>query len=394
AFETAVAEALVRYPYSAVFPRLLFRHAAKKTIPTERERALVEDALKRLPSLLKADGELIRFAAPFIGNIEESRRLLSIWRSGELGRLSEESASGVPSAKRWTALLESLPVSLEIGLIDEETAINELFHQDSAAAESPELEREILFSVWDLLRTDEARAAMRNELSSFSGTITGDENGDGIIDSITLYDEGIVVSYSQDADQDRVNELVVAFDAGWPVNTEFTYANGTGYGGEDKILLVWDVYPALREAVWGETRYVFRPMEFNCPVTGFETLGGPGGILLPDGAADGGFSKQTFLSYAYLIERPGRDFPGGIERFECDNGVVLSSKEYLDGVLRAETAYENGQPVLQRIDLDADGRLETIRRFKRTADTILSSEIEVIESDWDGDGFAEYREAQ
>ncbi|MDR2659231.1 MAG: hypothetical protein LBC27_04490 [Spirochaetaceae bacterium] len=373
AFNAAVAQAFDRYPYSPVFPRILFSRELRKTVPSDdRSRALVDLALKRLPALLKVEPSLIRFAAPFISDTAEARRLLSVWRSdqsaGQSGGFSE----------RQKLMLEALPVSLETGLIDEETAINELFANNN-------LDSAVLFSVWELLRTDAARDMMSGRLLSFSGVITGDSNDDGVIDSRAEYNSGSLVSYSRDADQDGVNELSIVFEGGWPVSAEIADT------GDGTASIVWGVYPALSEAVLGETRYFFRPMEFNYPAVSFETLGGTGGILLPEaGMPDGGFNRYLSLNYAYLIERPGRDFAGGVERIECKNGVVFSAKEYLDGRLAAETSYENGSPVLQRIDLDLDGRLETVRRFSRTA----GAEINLIESDWDGDGFVEYRETQ
>jgi tetratricopeptide (TPR) repeat protein len=394
AFYAAMEDAFKRYPYSPTFARILFNSELKNNFPDDRQQALIDTALKRLPALLKVDAGLIRFAAPFISDVDEARRLLSAWRA----TVRSDSYQGEGAVR--AALIESLPVCLDIGLIDEETAINELFDYGDASSdylESAILDRGILFSVWDLLRTDAARDLMREDLLSFSGVITGDTNGDGVVDSRAGYVSGIPVSYSRDADQDGVNELSIVFEDGWPLSAALAYVDDAGTR-VDMVSLVWDVYPALREAVWGDTRYLFRPMEFNYSAARFETLGGTGGILLPDAdMPSGGFSRRAALSYAYLIERPGRDFPGSIERLECNAGVVLSSKEYVDGVLCAETSYENGVPVFQRIDLDLDGRLETMRRFRPAGDAALSSEIEVIEvieSDWDGDGFVEYRETR
>ncbi|MDR1148332.1 MAG: type III polyketide synthase [Spirochaetaceae bacterium] len=394
AFYAAMDDAFKRYPYNPAFPRILFNGELKNDFPDDLQRALIDTALKRLPALLKVDAGLIRFAAPFISDADEARRLLSAWRA----LVRSDSDQGDAAAR--AALIEALPVCLDIGLIDEETAINELFAYDrvlSGSLESVALDRGVLFSVWDLLRTDAARDLMRGDLLSFSGVITGDTNWDGVVDSRAGYVLGVPVSYSRDADQDGVNELSLVFEDGWPVSAALAYVDDAGTK-VDRVSIVWDIYPALREAVWGDTRYLFRPMEFNYSAARFETLGGTGGILLPDAdMPSGGFSRRAALSYAYLIERPGRNFPGGIERIECNAGVVLSSKEYVDGVLCAETNYENGMPVFQRIDLDLDGRMETMRRFRPAGDAALSSEIEVIEvieSDWDGDGFVEYRETR
>jgi hypothetical protein len=232
-----------------------------------------------------------------------------------------------------------------------------------------------------------------------------DENGDGAVNARAEYRGGALTSYSLDQNQDGVDEMLVVFESGWPVSAELDYAgvyDGLGAGGDGKVLIVWEKYPALREAERGGVRYFFRPMEFNYPVVRFQTLAGPGGILfpLPEESAVM-FTDRLMLANAYRIERPGGDFPGSVERIECEGGLVSSSKEYLNGRLVAETSYENGLPVFQRIDLDLDGRMETVKRFKRAeaaffpfwdAAQALQPEIEVIESDWDGDGFVEYRE--
>ena len=391
-FYAALAAALERYPYNPAFPRILFRHAAARTAPDGVERALVDTALKRLPALLNVDGDLIRLAAPFMADRDEARRLLAAWfQTGGAGR---------------EARIAALPVCLKMGIIGEDAAIDELFPIDTAPppasatkAGVSALDRDTLVAVWGLLRTDEARSEFLRRLLSFSGTITGDRNGDGVADSSADYHGGSVVSYTLDEDQDGVDEILVVFEAGRPVSGELVYADDTEAGETGKVLLVWEKYPALREAARGKTRYFFRPMELNHPVVRFETLGGPDGIPFPEPEAGGAmFTDQLMLAHAYRVEHPGANFPGSIERFECEGGVIFSAKEYLDGRLVAETGYEKGLPVFQRIDLDLDGRMETARRFKRPDASFsllsgaLQPEIEVIESDWDGDGFVEYRE--
>jgi hypothetical protein len=244
---------------------------------------------------------------------------------------------------------------------------------------------------------------MGERLAAFSGTITTDKNGDGVTDSRSDYRSGALVSYTLDADQDGVDEMAVSFGsdeapgAEWPASAELVYTNGAAFGGAERISIVWEKYPALREAVIGDTRWFFRPMEADYPALSFRTAGY--GILLADpDPRVAAFTRGMMAAYAYRIERPGRDFPGGIEALECAGGVIHSAKEYVDGRLAAETFYEGGVPVSQRIDLDLDGRLETVRRFSRSAsgtaprtmDTAF--EIASVESDFDGDGIAEYRE--
>ncbi|MDR2445420.1 MAG: hypothetical protein LBD44_05750 [Spirochaetaceae bacterium] len=396
-FYAALTAAFERYPYNPLFPSILFRSVSGRMIPSAgMERVLVDTALKRLPALLELDADLIRHAAPFMADRDEARRLLGAWR--------ETGGAGL------VARLAALPVCLETGLIGDEEAIDELFPAPATQGVSgetlPVLDRGTLLAVWGLLRTGEAREEFRGRLLSFSGAITGDDNRDGVVNSRAGYRNGSLVSYTMDADQDGVNEILAAFEDGWPVSGELAYTDDTETDRIDKVFIVWEKYPALHEAARGKTRYFFRPMEFNYPVVRFETLGGPGGIPFPEPEAGAAmFTGRLAFANAYRIERPGNDFPGSVERIECEGGIVYSAKEYLDGRLVAETGFEKGLPVFQRIDLDLDGRMETVRRFRRTADSffrlpndgdigILQPEIEVIESDWDGDGFVEYREEQ
>jgi hypothetical protein len=67
-----------------------------------------------------------------------------------------------------------------------------------------------------------------------------------------------------------------------------------------------------------------------------------------------------------------------------------------------ETEFSQGWPSLERLDLDLDGRMETLRHFPVTHSfkgipdlaTILQARslYSSSESDWNGDGIYEYRE--
>ncbi|MDR2470732.1 MAG: hypothetical protein LBD09_01310, partial [Treponema sp.] len=92
------------------------------------------------------------------------------------------------------------------------------------------------------------------------------------------------------------------------------------------------------------------------------------------------------LSFSGAVERPSGKFPGGLERVELDAGIPLRSTVYLEGRTAAETEFRAGTPLVERLDLDLDGRLETIRRYGPGGVLLLS------ESDWDGDGIYEYAE--
>jgi hypothetical protein len=160
------------------------------------------------------------------------------------------------------------------------------------------------------------------------------------------------------------------------------------------------------EAEQEGTRYLPRPLSFFFAPLRFRELCGSG-LLYPEEEFQGGFSRRSLASVSLLIERPGREFAGGIERMELEKGIPLRAREYLGEALVSETAFFQGRPRFQFLDLDMDGRMETARRFRENPppprageggeDDLPpfldhSGEIEYAESDWDGDGIFETRQ--
>jgi hypothetical protein len=371
-FNQTVGEALDRYPWSPKPARLLFAGVSER-IPAAGERELIALCLRRLPLYLEADPELAFLAAPFIRDTGEARRRVAAYRA----------AGGANPA--------GIPAALNLGIIDEKEAMAELFRE-------PELDRALVETVWELLRSDEGRQSFADALSGFSGTITEDSDRDGYVESRTLYRDGLIQGYAYDANQDLETDLRVFFAMGLPVRAETAALGGdaletdpvTMDGG--RVFLEWDQYPSALRAELGDTVYLLRPGDFFFSPLHFRDLLGSS-LLYPERGFTRQISPRALVSMALIIERPGRLIPGSLERTEMQDGVRRRSREYLGDLVVSETEYLLGQPLVQRIDMDQDGRLETVRRFRRsdfppddTGDLVSS------ESDWDGDGVYEYGE--
>ncbi|GHV79646.1 hypothetical protein AGMMS49944_14370 [Spirochaetia bacterium] len=351
-FIQTITQALSRYPHSPEPVRILFTYAADR-IPAVGERELIATCLRRLPSLLEVDPELAFLAVPFIRDTEEARRLVSAYRA----------AGGTNPA--------GLPAALNLGIIDENQAMTELFREMV-------LDKNLLETVWGLLRSGEGRKRFAENLSRFTGTITEDIDGDGYNESRTGYREGTLSGYSYDADQDRLPELTVFFAAGLPVRAEQD-------ASPDRVHLEWEQYPAVFRAELEGVEYFPQPASFFFKPLQFRDILGSS-LLYPERESITQISRRTLVSFALTIQQPGRVIPGSVERIEMHEGTPRRSREYLRGALVADTEYRLGQPILQRIDMDLDGRLETIRRFNADGSPLSS------ESDWDGDGIYEYGE--
>ncbi|MDR1596194.1 MAG: hypothetical protein LBR99_00680 [Treponema sp.] len=380
-FLQTIKSGLDRYPRSPESARILFTYASDR-IPSAGERELIAICLRRLPLLLEEDPELAFLAVPFIRDTEEARRLVSSYRAN----------GGTNPA--------NLPAALNLGIIGGDQAVAELFRESS-------LDKDLLETIWGLLRSKEDRRNFAHTLSAFEGFITEDIDRDGLFESRTGYGGGNLVSYSYDADQDLLPEMEVFFSDGLPARAEL--AAGDSGMNRFRVFLEWEQYPAVLQAEFGEVKYIPRPGDlFFNPLEFRDLLGST--LFYPERVFIPGLSQHTLVSFALTIERPGREIPGSVERMEMKEGIPQRSREYLRDRLVSDTEYLLGQPVFQRIDMDLDGRLETVRRFNHhefpPADPIgitggitrglaqsYAGNLVSSESDWDGDGVYEYGES-
>lgn len=450
AFRSFMAYALDRYPRDPRPVRILLDVAGQKIrdsyyigsppggpagalnggarLPDPEEMELVTLALRRLPILVDHDPELAWMAAPFFRDIDDAKRQVLAYRAGG-------GASRRPSRA-------SLPISLHLGVIGEDLAISELFAPPSGDAAADRdlsagglpaagLDRDLLEELWGLFRNEGARERFARNLEAYSGVISFDGNKDGIPEEYAVYEEGILADYRFDRDQDGLADLTVLFEAGEPREALVRalpeaalpvrlagYPGGGWTGGafvlprrdEDRgcTRLRWEQYPSVLEAEQGGVKYRPRPLAFFFAPLRFRELCGSG-LLYPQEEFEGGPSRRGLVSVSLLIERPSGEFAGGIERVELERGIPLRAREYLGEALVSETTFFRGKPQFQTIDLDMDGRRETIRRFRQASRRGAEGapegaeqdafdfldhigEFEYAESDWDGDGIFETRQ--
>ncbi|MDR2797689.1 MAG: CDC27 family protein [Treponema sp.] len=394
AFSRLMVEALNTYPRDPR-PSRLFLSLAQYWQPAEAEEYLVSLVLKRLPLLLEADEDLAYLAAPFMRDIGEARRLVGAYRGVHRG------------------VAGSIAPALNLGLIDGRTAVDELF-SPSTEKETNKLDKALLSAIWKLLRNYEEQDRFRNNLVQFSGFITEDADKDGYSESKVQYEEGMLCLYTYDGDQDGLPELTVFFESGVPVRAEvagmpeFSYQTGPFAAPltaqeQRMVTIQWEQYPAVGTAQMEGVQYQLKPFEFFFLPIYFKRLES-GGLWYPEREPfTRGISRRMLIADTLFIERPSREFAGALERVEFDQGIPQRAWEFLDGRIISTTEFYQGRPQMQRIDLDVNGHLETIRRFRPSGDVppnnaspldqlFFGSRIEVSESDWDEDGLFEYEE--
>lgn len=392
AFRTAMAQALERYPRSSWPLRLFFTYSAGR-VPGGNETALMQTALQRLPVFLDSenDSSLACLAVPFIRDTAEARRILAAY----LAKGPVDPAA--------------LPQALNLGLMDEGEVLEELFSH-------PVLDKALILSVWGFLGTPEGRDLFRRNLLRFSGVITEDADKDGYPEARIRCEDGQVTACQYDDDQDGLDELEIAFSGGIPLWAKTVMFGEPGYrrsgvpavpdfalpvGATDRqeALILWEQYPAVLRVELGDMSYIPHPAEFSFRPVSFEEFGGiDEGFLFPvrDSPALR-LTRRSMVSFSAFIQRPSREFSGAVERVEMKGGIPQRASEILNGRAVSATEFRMGRPYIQRIDLDLDGRMETVRRFRSASGPMedpldYAGIIEYSESDWNGDGIFEYGE--
>jgi len=389
AYRSLMAAALANHPRDTRFPALLFKDAAKGP-PSGEVLRLVDSALKGLYFLAETDPSLVLSAQAFLRDTEERKRLVASYR-----------ATPAPDPL-------SIPIAIELGLLDELEGIEELFSGSLISLS-------LLGSIHSTLRSEDSRSFFGVRANSFSGSILEDRDDDGWIESSAVYASGRLESYAHDADQDGIPELELVFSRDLPVRgslvfeiSGYTGENLSGVGGHstdsgslpsrpvdaggpERLHLEWERYPYLERAESGSTMYYFGPASFPySPVQLIPLYSGLPAATprfpVPDFVSPR-MTERSLVSFALALERKGKFAADSVERIQFSKGTPWKAVERSGGHIIAETDYRNGHPLERRLDLDADGHFETLQRF-----TASDPEPDESETDLDGDGIVEYRE--
>jgi hypothetical protein len=111
---------------------------------------------------------------------------------------------------------------------------------------------------------------------------------------------------------------------------------------------------------------------------------------------------RSLAADALTLSRPSADtaaatdVAAATETITFNRGIPVRAEEKIDGRTLSVTEFSRGRPVSQKIDIDLDGRFETIRKY----DTMITDDYYPIaqiraasqSGDFDGDGVFEYKE--
>jgi tetratricopeptide (TPR) repeat protein len=385
-FRSLVLSAMDRYPRDPRPLRVFFEYARNRKPEHEpgggvelpqSDINLLELALRRLPFLLETDPDLAWMAAPFMRDIDAARRLVSSYRAG-----------GLSNGENFRPVAGSIAPALNLGLLGDIDAVEELFDV-LADNENPVLYKKTIADVYNLLRSEEGRDLFTRKLLSFSGAIFSDDDGDGYIESRAFYKSGILSEYRYEKNQSGVVDMLISFAAdGTPQRVLFSDAQMSFTG-----VLEWERYPSVFKFNSADEVFLFRPADFQFAPISFIELGGSQryrGLFFP-APSHYEITRRAVVSFCVSLSRPSVEFEGAVETIYLERGIPLRSVETMNDRQISVTEFERGSPVIQYIDMDMDGRMETIRRFfPASSDFPENFNIRKLlassESDWMGDG--------
>jgi len=214
------------------------------------------------------------------------------------------------------------------------------------------------------LRSEEGRNYFTGKLLSFSGIIVSDNDGDGYIDSYSFYDKGVIRNFGIDSYQNNIFDFAINFNVdGVPV-----FAIIPVIGQADYAAIQWERYPSVQKVIMENEILMFRPADFHFTPVSFIEIGGSRtrhGLLYPEISEHHmGILYRNLVFSCLTITRSGVEFEGAVETFYMEHGLPLVAVQTLNNQQVSVTEFQGGLPVIQYIDFDLDGRMETIRLFR------------------------------
>ena len=383
-FRSEVLLAMDRFPRDPRPLQYFFEYARNRKFAASElnsgDIGLLELVLKRLPFLLDADPNLAWMAAPFIYDLEYSRRLVGAYRSVN---------NPHPG---------SIPVALNLGLIDDDTAIEEIF-SETEQYEIKTLDEDILIDTYNLLRREEGRELFSQRMLSFTGFIETDEDRDGIKDIFIYYKDGVLENFIYYKAQNNFYDFFATFEQNIPISCNYTVMGSS-------LAVTWERYPYVEKverALPTSEVFKFGPAVFQYMPVKFIEIGGSNKIHgFPVPVIEHQYmelTRQTLFSFCSNYSRPSLEIKGAVETVYLERGVILQVVETLNEKQVSVTEFDRGLPLIQYIDLDMDGRMETIRQFRRPPQNYVWQDLldyrrlaASSESDWSGDGKHKTRE--
>ena len=369
----AITAAMDHWPFDSRFPKLFLSREAENTT-SETGLNIAGEILARLYLWEDEDRELLLLAVPFEPDPDIRLRGIQIYRN--MGKT--DSLTGLSDTAESVVTRNPLATvyALEYGIIDEETAFNELF-----PSQQPEIALPVLTRMCRFIGSDTVRKKLKERLASFDGIITDDTNHDGIVDTRIQYRLGRPIQAVFDPDQDGYPDYTVSCDMGSPATVTCRKGNP---------VVVYDIYPHVHSVRDEDREYTVRPTELLWTPVEWHSedlgLGITDFFIIRRTGTEPVLTERLLINNALYYREPDSQIPGGIRRVMLDSGAPVSAETLINGNLCSKTTYSHGFPLQTITDRNDDGYFETTMRYAE------NGRLSSIEIDRNANRLIEYRE--
>lgn len=357
-------EALDKWAFDFRFPKLFLQNEryATKTATIQR---LAEKIIARSYVWETSNPEVLVLLSPFETDIDETVRRLKVFRQ-----------MYAPFTKTYTiedlfVRSYALLLSLNYGLIGEETAIDEFFNM-TALFLSPETQKQTrvkglfgkhLEELCRLVQDPSMRAQIAQNIVTYNNCIFDDE-GDGILNTVIMYDNGRPTKALMDTNQDMQLDITVECNFGIP--SHITLHNS--------MVVEYDEYPKVKNVLIANDLYVMRPQDLifkpillqPLMLNLFDLQAAYSNLyIITENNVQQSITQTELLQAAVYVDVLLAQSPLTIERVLLNRGVAISSQTMLGDTIIARTQYTNGRIAKKTLDRDADGYYETEQHFER-----------------------------
>jgi tetratricopeptide (TPR) repeat protein len=251
--------------------------------------------------------------------------------------------------------------ALDDGLLDRDAALDYFMSRTAAI-----LPRDLLETFASRIDDEASVERLAAFLAGYSGSVSADTTGDGIVNLVTVYEFGRPKRIEYDEDQDGVFEWTADCDFGTPTELLLPPRD---------MRLTFGRYPSITGARCGgidftipEASLSWSPVDIRYSSALLESPGAYRFFIPEPKAQAERLTERALYAGAAIITSPvpasdGGTIEGETLVFRMADGRPLSVEHFRNGRLYARTLFSEGVPRSRILDEDADGIFETTHEF-------------------------------
>ncbi|MEL3905171.1 MAG: hypothetical protein P1P63_08710 [Treponemataceae bacterium] len=362
--QSLLLQALDTWAFDFRFAKV-FLQQENSSARTKINIAIAQKIIARSYVWESSNPEVLVLLTPFEKDRTETVRRLKVYR--EMYAPFTQSYTPEDLYLRSYALL----LSLNFGIIDEKTAVDEFFNMTAiffnpltqVKTRAKGFYAKHLEELCRLVKGKNIRKIIADTIVSYNDCVF--ENGDdSLLNAVIFYENGRPSYAVFDNNQDGIADMTITCNFGIPTEIAMPATN---------TVVTYDEYPNVNRAMFENEQYILRPLDLRFKPVHLQALklnlfdltsAYSNMYVLTENAGQAPLNKRMLLRAAAYIEIPAEN--GGIERILLSNGKAISSQSLIGETVVATGNYKNGIIAKRELDRDCDGYFETLETYDKT----------------------------